>query len=74
MKALKELSQDSTHVILTAYKVMALILVKEECIKKVESLIEQGGTYRPTTVNPTKRQKNKLIITLNKIKAEGSDK
>ena len=44
---------------------------KEECNKKAQELLEDGGTYKIIKSDPTNRIKNKLINLLKKIKADG---
>ena len=70
-KALKELRQDDTRVVLTADKGVCLVVMdKDEYIKKAEELFNQE-TYKIIPNDPTSKQKNKLIQMLEKIKAEG---
>ena len=71
MKALNELRQEKTHVILMDDKEMILLVLdKEDYIEKADSLLEQGTSYRTITTDPAKSQMNKLI-KLFKIKTEG---
>ena len=70
-RALRELKRDNTRVILTADKVVCLIVMdKEEYSRKAEELLNEK-TYKIIPPNPTNRQKNKLIQILKKIKEEG---
>ena len=71
LKAMKELKMDTNRLILTVDKGVALVVIdKEEYIKKVEDLLEDN-TYKKIAVDPTPKQKNKLISILRNIKAEG---
>ena len=70
-KALKELREDNTSVVLTAGKWICLMVMdKGEYINKAEELLNQE-TYKIIPTDPTNMQKNKLIHILKKIKAEG---
>ena len=70
-KALRELKMDNNRLILTADKGVALVVIdKAEYIKKAEDLLKEK-TYKKITVDPTVKQKNKLINILRNIKTEG---
>ena len=72
MKAVKELKEDDTRMILTADKGVALVVMnKENYIRKAEDLLTQP-TYKLIPAVPTNKQKTKLINLLKNIKAEGS--
>ena len=69
-KALKEL-KDNNRVILTADKGTCLVVMdKEEYISKAQELLKEE-TYRIIQEDSTKKQKNKRIQLLKKIKTEG---
>ena len=67
-KALKELKEDNTKVVLTAGK--GCMSGREEYIKKAEELLNQDA-YKIIPADPRTNQKNKLITLLKKIKHEG---
>ena len=71
MNAMKQLREEDTRMILTVDKGVALMVMnKKDYFKKAEDLLNQP-TYKPIPVDPTTRQKNKLINLLKNIKAEG---
>ena len=70
-KTIRELKNDNTRIILTADKgVSMVVLDREGYIKKAEELLNQS-TYRAIPSDPTIKYKNKLIVLLKTIKAEG---
>ena len=70
-RALSKLKKDDTRVILTADKGVCLVVMdKEEYIGKAEELLREK-TYKIIPIDPTNRQKNKLIQILKMIKEEG---
>ena len=70
-RALRELKEDDTRVILTADKGVCLVVMdKEEYIRKAEELLKEKA-YKIIPTDPTNRQKNKLLQILKKIKGEG---
>ena len=70
-RALRELKNDDTRIILTADKGVCLVVMdKEEYIEKTEELLKEK-TYKIIPTDPTNRKKNKLIQILKKIKAGG---
>ena len=70
-KALNELTEDNTRLVLTADKGLCLVVMdREGYIKKAEELLNQG-TYKIIPTDPTTKQKNKLILLLKNINAEG---
>ena len=72
MKAMKELKEDNTRMVLTTDKGVVLVVIdKKDYIKKAEYLLNQP-TYKLIPADPTIRQKTKLINLLKNIKAEGS--
>ena len=69
-KAMDELRNDNTRVILTADKGVSLVVMnKEEYIKKAEELL-LTDTYRTISNDPINKYKTKLITLLKTIKAE----
>ena len=70
-KALKELKEDKSRMVLTADKGVALVVMDTaEYRKKAEDLLQQP-TYKPIPTDPTSKYKTKLINMLKSIKAEG---
>ena len=70
-KAITELKKDSTRMVPTANKrVLLVVMDTEEYIKKAEGLLNQP-TCKSIPTDPATRCKNKLIILLKTIKAEG---
>ena len=70
-KAIRELKEDDSRIILTADKGVALVVLnKEDYIRKAEYLLNQQ-TYRKIPEDPTSKQKARLIQLLKIIKAEG---
>ena len=70
-KALKELKEDKSGIILTTEKGVALVIMeKDEYIKKPEEILNTE-TYKKIPADPTNKQKNRLINILKNIKAEG---
>ena len=52
-KALKQLNIDKDHMVLTADKGVALVVMdRQEYIKKARALLEDTSTYRPIPVDP----------------------
>ena len=71
-RAIKELRADKEHLILTADKGVALVVLdKKDYTQKMQQLLEDKNTYRPLKMDPTNRQKNRLINILRSIKSEG---
>ena len=57
-KATKELKEDSSRVILTADKGVAMVgMDKQDYCNKAQYLLDDKDTYRPITLNPTSRLK-----------------
>ena len=72
VQALAELKRDSSKVILTADKGVALVIMdKPESINKAQELLDDKKTYKEINTDPTNKLKTKLISLLKKIKAEG---
>ena len=70
-KAIRELKQDKSRMVLTADKGVALVVIDtEEYKKKAQELLQQP-TYQLIATDPTSKYKNKLINMLKSIKAEG---
>ena len=70
-KALKELKEDKSRMVLTADKGVALVVMDTaEYKKKAEDLLQQP-TYKPIPTDPTSKYKTKIINMLKSIKAEG---
>ena len=73
-KAIKEMREDNTRVVLTADKRVCLVVMdRKEYINKAEGLLNQE-TCKIIPADPTIKQKNKLITLLKNIKAEGGIK
>ena len=72
VQALAELKRDSSKVILTADKGVALVIIdKPEYINKAQEHLDDKKTYKEINTDPTSKLKTKLISLLKKIKAEG---
>ena len=70
-KAIRELKEDDSRIILTADKGVALVVLnKEDYIRKAEHLLNQQ-TYKKIPKDPTSKQKTRLIKLLKNVKAEG---
>ena len=68
---MKDLKSDREHIILTADKGVALVVMdKNEYIRKMKELLDDTNTYRPLNTDPTMKQKNKLINILRRVKTE----
>ena len=62
---------DKEHLILTADKGVALAVVdRSDYTRKMKELLDDNNTYRPLKMDPTNRQKNRLINILRRIKTE----
>ena len=71
-RAIKELRTDKEHLILTADKGVALVVMeRKDYIQKMKQLLGDNNTYRPLKMDPTNRQKNRLINILRSMKTEG---
>ena len=71
-KAIKELREDSSRVILTADKGVAKVVMdRQDFLNKAQHLLDDMEAYRPITMDPTSRLTNKLILTLRNIKTTG---
>ena len=70
-KAIKQLKSDRDCIILTADKGVALVgMDKSDYIKKMKELLEDTITYRLLKMDPTNKQRSKLINILRRIKTE----
>ena len=70
-RALKELKEDRSRMILTADKGVALVIIdKNDYIQKAEELLNTN-TCKKIPEDPTNKQKNKLVNILKSIKSEG---
>ena len=71
-KAIKELRTDKDHLVLSAEKGVALVVIdKKDYTKKMNQLLEDKNTYRLLKMHPTNKQKNRLINILRRFKSEG---
>ena len=72
VQALAELKRDSSKVILTADKGVALVIMdKPDYNTKAQELLNDKKTYKDINTDPTNKLKTKLISLLKKIRAEG---
>ena len=70
-RALKELKEEKSRMILTTDKGVALVIIdKNDYIQKAEELLSTN-TYKKIPEDPTNKQKNKLVNILRSIKSEG---
>ena len=66
--ALRELKRDRDHIVLTADKGVAMLIMdRQDYINKANSLLNQN-TYRSILRDPTNTTKNKLISILKRVK------
>ena len=73
MKPLKQLKTDIEHMVLTADKGLAMVVMdRQQYIQKARALLEDNNTYRSIPSDPTHKLRNKLINILKKIKTEGN--
>ena len=69
-RALKELKEDKSRMILTTDKGFALVIMdKKDYIQKAELL--NTNTYKKIAEDPTNKHKNRLVNILKNIKSEG---
>ena len=72
VQVLVELRRDSSKVILTADKGVALVIMdRSEYNTKAQELLNDNKTYKEISTDPTNKLKTKLISLLEKIKADG---
>ena len=69
-KAIRELKEDDSRIILTTDKGVALVVLNKEGYIRKDQLLNQQ-TYKKIPENPTFKQKTRLIKLLKNIKAEG---
>ena len=68
--ALRELKRDRDHIVLTADKGVAMVIMdRQDYINKANHLLNQN-TYRSITKDPTNSIKNKLINILKRVKRQ----
>ena len=68
-RALTQLKQDNSRVILTADKGVAMVVMdKQEYTNKAQALLDDTNTYKVLHKDPTPQLKNKLINLLKDIK------
>ena len=66
---MKQLKADKNHMVLTADKDVALVVIdRVDYIRKAQEILEDTNTYRVIQTDPTSRLKNKLIGILRRIK------
>ena len=71
-KALTELKQDTSRVVLTADKGVAMVIMdKQDYYNKSSTLLQDANTYKVLNKDPTNSLKNKLITILKDIKQTG---
>ena len=71
-KAIKELKEDQSRVVLTADKGVAMVIMdKKEYTDKAIGLLSDTNTYRTISKDPTNKLKNKIIGILKDIKQTG---
>ena len=67
--ALTQLKQDSSRVVLTADKGVAMVIMdQQDYTKKAQALLQDTNTYKIINKDPSNMLKNKLIQTLRDIK------
>ena len=71
-RALTQLKQDNSRVVLTADKGVAMVIMdQEEYTNKALTLLQDTNTYKVLKKDPTSQLKNKLITILKDIKHTG---
>ena len=71
-RALTQLKQDNSRVVLTADKGVAMVIMdQEDYTNKVLTLLQDTNTYKVLPKDPTSQIKNKLISLLKDIKQTG---
>ena len=72
-RALTGLKQDSSRVVLTADKGVAMVVIDlQDYTNKAQALLQDTNTYKILSRDPTIRLKNKLTQTLKDIKQTGA--
>ena len=71
-RALTQLKQDNTRVVLTVDKGVAMVIMdQQDYNNKAQALLQDTNTYRVLNKDPTPQLKNKLITLLKNIKQSG---
>ena len=71
-KALTELKQDQSRVVLTVDKGVAIVIMdQQDYTNKAQTLLQDTNTYKVLPKDPTSYLKNKLITLLKDIKQTG---
>ena len=72
-RALTQLKQDTSRVVLTADKGVAMVIMdQEDYTNKANTLLQDTSTYKLLKKDPTSSLKNKLITILKDIKQTGA--
>ena len=72
-RPLTQLKQDTSRVVLTADKGVAMVIMdQEDYTNKVNTLLQDTSTYKLLKKVPTSSPKNKLITILKDIKQTGA--
>ena len=71
-RALTQLKQDTSRVVLTAVKGVAMVILdKKDYTNKAQALLQDTNTHKVFKKDPTSYLKNKLITLLKDIKQTG---
>ena len=71
-RALTQLKQDNSRMVLTADKGVAMVIMdQEDYTNKAQTLLQDTNTYKGLKKDPTSQLKNKLISLLKDIKQTG---
>ena len=71
-RALTQLKQDNSRVVLTADKGVAMVIMnQQDYTNKAQTLLQDTNTYKVLKKDPTSQLKNKLISLLKDIKQTG---
>ena len=71
-RALTQLKQDNSRVVVTADKGVAMVIMdKEDYTNKAQTLLQGNNTYKVLKTDPTSQLKNKLINLLKDTKQTG---
>ena len=71
-RALTQLKQDNTRVVLTVDKGVAMVIMdQQDYNNKAQALLQDTNTYKVLPKDPTTQLKNKLITLLKSIKQTG---
>ena len=72
-RALTQLKQDTSSMVLTADKGVAMVIMdQEDYTNKAKTLLQDTNTYKVLKKDPTNSLKNKLITILKDIKQTGA--